>query len=436
MTPSPFERRIFDLRRPGIKYDLTAMRDLCRRLDHPERAYATVHVAGTNGKGSTAAMLASMLGAAGYRVGLNTSPHLVSFRERIRIDGCAAADDDLLRSFERVEPAVHASRATFFEATTALAFQHFADAAVDVAVIEVGLGGRLDATNVIDSSGAVVTQLGFDHTRILGSTIEAIAAEKAGIFRRGTPAVVGDDPLEALPTLRAEAARVGASIDVVRRGVDWADTSRGLHWKRGDVLYPVGLAGEHQRANAALAVGLVERLNAGGTFRVPAEAVRRGLSEVRWPGRLDRRRVDGGTVLFDVAHNEGGARALVSALLHAFGSDRPAVVLGMLADKRQGPVIEALAPVAERLWVTTPPGTERRLPAAELGAMCRARGFDCDVEPDPGRAVRAALALGRPVVVTGSLFTVGAAMNDLGLAPADERVGAAARPFEPERVHS
>lgn len=425
MTRSRFERAITSLRRQGIKYDLARMHILAERLGYPHRSYHTLHVTGTNGKGSTSAFLASALQAAGYRVGLNTSPHLVSFRERIRVDGRALDDDLLLDWFEDIRPLLDEVEASFFEAATALAFTAFERCRVDVAVIEVGLGGRLDASNVIEPLGSIITGVDLEHTRILGDTVEKIAAEKGGIIK-SHPVVSGVRQPGARRVLSDIARERGATLTFVDEHASW--TYEGGDLRVGPLTVTPGLKGRHQAENAALAVTLLDILHQRGSLDVPPSAREMGIAATRWPGRYDRQSTAEGVFIFDVAHNPSGARALADELGQGVG--RPVnTVLGMLRDKPYRPVLSALRSAVTTLWVTTP-DSERALDAAELASHARAVGYDdIRVEPDPAQAARAAASHAQagvkrePVVVTGSLFTVGAAMDGLGLAPADQPGG-------------
>jgi dihydrofolate synthase/folylpolyglutamate synthase len=419
MTPTPFERAMYALRRQGIKYDLDRMHALAERLGHPERAYRTLHVAGTNGKGSTAAMLAAGLAAAGHRVGLNTSPHLVSLRERFRVDGRALPDPELLEILEELGPFLDDVEASFFESATAVAFVAFARREVDVAVFEVGLGGRLDATNVITSAGAVITRIDLEHTRILGSTRAAIAREKAGILK-GQPAVVaGDDP-EVLEAIARVADDCGSPIVPVRRGIEWSTDPDGVVTLRSGERFRTALVGDHQAENGALAVTLLERLDADGVIAVPQPARRAAVESVTWAGRFDVRSLAGATVVFDVAHNPSGAEVLVRTVRERFPGRRVALVIGMLRDKAHEPFLRCIAPLTDDVTAVTPGSEDRKLEAADLAALAAREGIRADVEPDAGRAIRAAARRADVVVVTGSLFTVGDAMARLGVSPADE----------------
>ncbi len=435
MTPSKFERAIYALRRQGIKYDLERMRVLSGLLGRPERRFKSLHVAGTNGKGSTAAYLAAMVQAAGYRVGLNTSPHLVSFRERIRINGKSASEELLLEQFNRALPALREADASFFEATTMLAFIHFADAEVDVAVAEVGLGGRLDATNILEPLGSVITSLDLEHTRILGRTIREIAGEKAGIIKAHPVVTTASQP-EGIEAISKIADERGATLRVLRKGIDWTYEPGVLCWQpdteREQVLIP-GLTGEHQAENAACALGLAEMLDANGTLKLPADVRRIAIEACAWPGRFQRSVIRGQDVIFDVAHNPPGARYLIKTL-RDHPVDGPVVaVVGMLRDKRQAEFFREIGDTVDHVWTTTPPSDDRALAAEDLAEIGRAEGVACTPEADIARAVERALdqaaAAGGRVVITGSLFTVGGAMAALDIHPADTPAG-----LDPARI--
>ncbi len=425
MSLSPFEQAITSLRRQGIKYDLERMRVLADLLAHPEARFRSLHVAGTNGKGSTAAFLAAILQVAGYRVGLNTSPHLVAFRERIRVDGRGASDEDLMRLYERALPSFQEVEASFFEAATMLGFLTFAEAGVDVAVVEVGLGGRLDATNILTPLGSVITSIDLEHTRILGDTVEKIAAEKAGIIKRH-PVVTS----ASQPAVREVIARIaterGADLEILHKGTDWSYEPGVLHWRPATDRaqdYRPSLAGEHQAENAACALALSDVLHASGILSIPDAARRTGIEAASWPGRFQIHPHEGRTIVFDVAHNALGARYLARTLEERFPAKRVVAVVGMLRDKDHRGYLRALAPAVEKIWTTTPPHEDRDLSAEALALECRAVGLTCEAEPDVGRALLRALAEGDPVLVTGSLFTVGAAMRVLALRPEDGPAG-------------
>lgn len=381
-----------------------------------------MHVGGTNGKGSTATMLAEVLRAAGWRVGLYTSPHLVSFRERMVVDGVAIPEEAVAVWAERLRPLAEERRASFFEATTAIAFADFAARGVDVAVVEVGLGGRLDATNVLRPLAAGVTRIALEHTEYLGSDLASIAAEKAGIAKPGVPFVTTESADAVVAVLEREALARGAAFE----RLDVAGAVSGLE-ARGegsvfDLATPlrrydglrIRMGGAHQVANAVLAVRLAELLPA--RYGVGEAAVRAGLGAARVAGRFERR----GRWLFDVAHNPDGARALAAALRSA-GVPRPVVgVVAVLADKAWREFLTTLAPALDGLVLTRAPSApaERAWALEEAAAWCREAGVPARAEEDFDAALAGAAAEGRTVLVTGSFHTVGDAMSRLpGTAP-------------------
>jgi dihydrofolate synthase/folylpolyglutamate synthase len=393
---------LFALERFGMKFGLDSMRRLCEALDHPERAFTSVHIAGTNGKGSVAAMLDTILRAAGRRVGRYTSPHLVRIEERFVIDGIEIDRERLESSAAKVRAIVERlvsegvleAPPTFFECTTAVAFDLFRDAGIEFAIVEVGLGGRLDATNVITPAATAIVSIDFDHQAQLGTTLTSIAREKAGIAKPGVPMVCGPLPDEARSAIEEVCADVGAPL--IR-----ADTGGML---ARVAAMPIGLAGAHQVANAAVAVALAEVLAARG---VPIEeaAVADGLAHVRWPGRLERFETAGRTIIVDAAHNPAGARVL-SAHLADHVAAPVTLVFGAMRDKAVGEMLRILAPAAAEIVCTTPP-SPRALPAAEIADMARAVHSKVLAIDDPFDALRTALERGQTTVIAGSIFLVG-----------------------------
>lgn len=418
----------------GMKLDLGRMRTLMTGLGDPQEGLRIVHVAGTNGKGSTSAMMDRALRAAGYRTGLYTSPHLERFTERIRVDGREIAARDVVRHLEVVRPAVDAMLAeglespTEFEVITALAFLHFAAARVDAVVLEVGLGGRFDATNVITRPLlSVITHIHFDHTDRLGSTLEAIAGEKAGIIKEGRPVVTSAGEAAAEQVIAAVCRERHAPLTLVGRDVTWRERQSGPEGQTLDFFGPgwsyqglsLALIGRHQQANAATAVAALHELNALG-LPVPEAAIRQGLALVRWPGRLEVVRRSP-LVVLDGAHNPDGARAAAAAVRDVLPHHKVVLLLGMLADKPVEQVLDALLPVASRVVVTEPVlGAGQRhatvREAGDLAARVAARGFAPLVEREPRRALHLALeAAGSEdlVLCTGSLYLVGALRREL-----------------------
>jgi dihydrofolate synthase/folylpolyglutamate synthase len=377
MTYDEMLQRLAALRRYGMRPGLESIRALLAAVGDPQRGLAVVHVGGTNGKGSTAAMIEAGLRAAGKRTGRYTSPHLLRFTERIALDGREIDRGRVAELGARVLAV--AGEHTFFDVATAMALLAFAEASVDVAVLEVGLGGRLDSTNVIERPlVAVVASVARDHTDVLGETLPLIAREKAGIWKRGVPALYACEDEAAARVLEDEARGVGAA-PIERFGRDFDDAA----------LPPVALAGAHQRRNAALARRALERL------QVDARAIAEGLANVKWPGRLEALTP---TVLVDAAHNEEGARALAAA----WPAGEWTLILGVVGDKDARAIVAPLAARATRVIVTAPP-SPRALPPAELAKLVP----HATVAPDLAAAL--ALAGGERVVVAGSIFLVGEA---------------------------
>ncbi|MGE3889526.1 MAG: folylpolyglutamate synthase/dihydrofolate synthase family protein [Vicinamibacterales bacterium] len=409
--------RLFALEAFGIKLGLENMRTLVAALGHPERACPTIHVAGTNGKGSVCAMVERALRAAGYRTGLYTSPHLDHIEERVAVDAVPVAPVLFEACAGHVLQVVDEARAdgrlavtpTFFEVTTAIAFEAFRRAQVDVAVIEVGLGGRFDATNVIGPVACAITSIALDHERHLGTTLAAIAAEKAGIAKHETPLVIGDLAPEARTAVEEAAEAAGAPV------LDAADVIEDAHLERGVATitcrggYPpvrLALAGRHQMANAATAVRLLEVIEQEG-LPVGMEAIVTGLSDARWPARLEWLRLAGGDLLIDAAHNPAGAEALASYLVEAGVAPIP-VTIAAMRDKDVAGMARPLARVASR-FVATEVAHERSHPAGALAAIIEpvAPGIPVEAEPDARRAVARALEQGGRAVAAGSIYFVG-----------------------------
>ncbi len=420
----------------GARFGLETTQRLAAALGNPQTQLRFVHVAGTNGKGSTCAMLESIYRAAGFRVGLFTSPHLVSFRERMQVNRQLISEADVARLVEEVisaqclvlgesseAPALpstpplitnyfSASPPTFFEFVTAIALRYFAEQKCDVVIWETGLGGRLDATNIVTPLASVITNIAFDHQQWLGDTLAKIATEKAGIIKPGVPVLTTADALEAVVVIQSEAQRKAAPFTLITDGLN-AGSETGA-----PVALP--LRGAHQRRNAALAVAVVRALQ--GTLPVGEEALRHGLETVRWAGRLQVAKVHGQEFVLDGAHNLDGVHALVAALRTEFAGRPIALVLGMLADKDCELMCRELAPLAGRIAAVRV-SSSRSLEPAVLAEYCR--------RANPLAAVTAHESLtgallehaGEPlVVVAGSLYLIGEAMERLGLdAAAGER---------------
>lgn len=421
-----------------MRFGLSRVRDALDALDRPERRFAAIHVAGTNGKGSTCAFLAAALRTAGRRVGLFTSPHLHRFNERIAVDGRPIDDAELAAGIEAVAEALPggldgADGLTYFELATVVAFRHFARAGVEWAVIETGLGGRLDATNVLVPAACAVTRVALDHTEILGSTVEAVAAEKAGIFKPGVPAVVGPQSPAALAVLACAAAGAGAPLwiagrdFVAERAPDIPGEPRSNESGRpveaelvrprgGSALRfagrslridaaPLALAGPHQIENAGVACAVLDAL--APRLSIAAEAVGVGLAAAEWPGRFERR----GRFVFDGAHNPDAARALRAALDELVPGSR-CFVFGVLADKDHAGMARALFPGASAVHLVRPRSARARDPEVVVAAV-REIGVPATIHAAVPDALAAAAASGEVVVVCGSLVLVAEAREGL-----------------------
>ena len=407
----------------AVKFDLGNITVLCERLGHPERAFQSVHVAGTNGKGSTAAMLDSILRAAGLRTGLFTSPHLERINERIRLDGNDISDADFAAAFTKLRGVIEESLAaghlaahpSFFECLTAIAFDYFAHAGAEFAVVEVGMGGRLDATNVLLPEVAVITQVDFDHENFLGHSIEEIAAEKAGIIKPGARVVSAAEHLLARVVIRRRAAAQGAFLAEIETAFHLEDISMGpcraftaVDDQSGSrIRLELPLAGRFQVRNALTALAAARLLAERGAPLDDA-AIARGIAATRWPGRLDRvaERPD---VYLDGMHNPAGAREIAAF----WESDLPGrnifLVYGALRDKAVDEIAGLLFPQTAAV-ILTAPAQPRSISAPVLGEMTGHHAARLEVIPDPRRALDRAVELAAPddvIFVAGSLYLVG-----------------------------
>jgi dihydrofolate synthase / folylpolyglutamate synthase len=409
--------------RPGLEI-ITALLD---RLDRPQDTFPYVHVAGTNGKGSVCALIAAVLQAAGYRTGLYTSPHLIRFNERIRIDGEAVSDQELAHLAARVEQesdhiarAHDARQATFFECATAMAFAHFRDRAVDWAVIETGLGGRWDATNTGTPALTVITRIDLDHMEYLGPDRRSIAREKAGILRPGVPVVCGALDEESLEEITRAAAVLGAPLVMADQTVRVERMAQDVHGQKVRIetdertLRPLKLplTGRHQLGNCALAVAVLETLGALGRMELSDAALTRGLAAARWPARCQVLETEP-LLLLDAAHNPDGAAALARTLKELAG-DRPlGMVVGFLADKDAAGCVAHWARWTERFWAV-PIEHERALSAEALQAVVARTGRPVTVAPPDAALAQArdwARDNGGVVCIAGSLYLAGTVLQ-------------------------
>ncbi|GAA4607386.1 folylpolyglutamate synthase/dihydrofolate synthase family protein [Actinoallomurus liliacearum] len=441
MSATRYEEAVKGIKARGVEWDidptLDRMRDLADVLGSPQRAYPVIHVTGTNGKSSTARMIETLLRERGLRVGLYTSPELHSMRERIAIDGAPVSEERFADLYADVLPfieltdAKHDVKVSFFETLTAMAFAAFADAPVDVAVVEVGMGGTWDATNIADGTVAVITPIGLDHTRWLGSTVEEIATEKAGIIKPDSIAVLAQQPVEAAQVLVRRATEVGATV--AREGLEFGVLGRemavggqlvrlqGLHGVYDEVFLP--FFGAHQAGNAACALAAVEAFARGratgesetDSDQLDPELVRQAFVNATSPGRLEVVRT-GPTVLVDAAHNPAGMAATVEALTEEFGFTRLVGVLAVMADKDVAGLLEELEPVLEEVIVTRN-SSARSMPAQELADLAQdvfgedrvrlVSRLDDAIDQAITLADESGEFAGAGVLITGSVTTAG-----------------------------
>ncbi len=400
---------LFSLKNRGSTYGIERMERFARELGNPHKSYPIIHVAGTNGKGSTAAMLESMFRAHGYRTGLSTSPHLVRQGERIQVNRSILSEDEILaytdelsrvaEAIGREDPELHPS---FFEFMTAMAMLHFQRSKVDVAIVEVGLGGRLDATNVVEPEVAVITSIGMDHCEILGDTLDLIAREKGGIIKPGRPTVIGSLPREADDAIAEICDKRGSPLIRV------FDTGN----PNPEDLPKTNLSGDYQRLNAAVAMSVAETVKA--RFALDADRCRDALMRVDWPGRWDARRMKHREIIFDVSHNAEGARWLEANLekLKRDGKPAPDVIMGVMGEYRAEALVPVVAGYAHSITFVIPEQSrasgfeelERHAPADFEGSI--QRGEIANLFPAKGECALD-FPSERPVLVTGSIYLIG-----------------------------
>lgn len=410
-------------------FSLDRMHQLLKLLGNPHEQVKTVHVAGTVGKGSTVAMIASMLRACGYVVAEYISPHLVDVRERLTVNGKMIGKNDFVELLKKVAKAVHKmdEEPTFFEVMTAAALKHFANEAVDIAVIEVGLGGRLDSTNVITPEVSVITTIDFDHTKLLGNTLGAIAREKAGIFKKGVPAVVFDPPSEVDKAFREVAEKVGADLRVVNKDIEFSSrfcTSEDLGPHTRVCLYsktsrlehlPVPLPGEHQSSNCGLALAAVDVLRGRG-FDCPEDKVARGLANTKVPGRMELIR-DRPRILVDGAHNPISVQTLMKCVGAHVPYDSMVCVFGCCTDKDVGAMLDKMNLGADKVIFTRASTTPRAAAPEDLQKMFAERSGKMSQTartlPEALQLAMRAVSREDLIVVTGSFYLVGETLRYL-----------------------
>ena len=416
---------LYGLQKHGMKFGLDNTRRLMSLLGEPHTSFSSIHVAGTNGKGSTSAMIESLLRTKGVRTGLFTSPHLVSFTERIRVNGEEISEYAVVKLADEVRKVVSGVGdfcPTFFEVVTAIAFLHFMRMKVEWAVVEVGMGGRLDATNIIQPEVAVITSIGIDHSEFLGDTLEDIAREKAGIIKQGVPLVTAEQCPEVMGVIQqrcdekeAPLFRFHSEFSAERASRDSAVVS--LHYQGKNAYRDVSLslAGEHQIVNAALAIKVIEIVSE--KYPEMDGDIREGLEAVRWPGRLEMIKANP-PILIDGAHNPPAAMALSAHLQKLLGTKyrRIIMVAGVMADKDIGGILKPLLPLASEI-IFASPAYGRAASAKKLGEVAAALGHASKTSESVAGALRMAESLAEPgdlIVVTGSFYTLGEAKEAVG----------------------
>jgi dihydrofolate synthase/folylpolyglutamate synthase len=427
-APSTYQKalqELYDLGKFGIKLGLNNISSILQSLDNPHHKWSSIHIAGSNGKGSVAAFLAAALEAAGYCVGLYSSPHLVDFGERIRVDGQPISRQGVVRLWRQIRPQVRKLRATYFEAVTAMAFEHFRANQVDLAVVEVGLGGRLDATNVLNPQAAVITNISREHTRWLGTRLDQIAREKAGIIKEGIPVVCAETRKTPLGVIRRICRRNGASLHLVDEQLSWEIEEASLAGtdllvRSADENFGklhLGLAGRHQVRNGLTALLSLQILSHIG-WEMPIQAMVGGLRDAHWPGRLHVVR-EHPTILLDVAHNPAGTAALRAALEEFLPEKKVCFVFGVQEDKEYGKMIRHLAPLAKKMFFTRAQWKGAEDPGT-LARESEEAGISHQIHTPVEKAVSEAQSQAGPddvICITGSHFVVGEAMEVLGIKP-------------------
>jgi dihydrofolate synthase/folylpolyglutamate synthase len=399
MTYSEAIQFLYDLRLFGLKLGLENTFKLAALAGNPQEKLRFIHVAGTNGKGSVCAMIDSICRANGYRTGLFTSPHLVTFRERIRVNGKLISEDAVAVGLTTIRNLIAAwdSHPTFFEVTTALALKHFAESKIDFVILETGLGGRLDATNAVQSNVSVITPIDFDHEKWLGNTLAKIAGEKAGIIKQGVPLVSAPQPPEAEKVIRSRATEFGAPLQLVD---EYYNRSRGA------------LRGQYQKQNAALAIAAIHTAK----IHISEKAIMSGLATIEWPARFQN--WDHRTII-DGAHNASAAGVLAQTWREVFDDQKATLVLAVLSDKDLRRICEALAPIAESVLLPKIRSERAATPEALAKVLSTmAPTLPYSIVSNISDALMLARAGPNPILITGSLHFAGEAIAHLSGAPA------------------
>jgi dihydrofolate synthase / folylpolyglutamate synthase len=406
---------LYHLERFGMKLDLSNINALMRHLGNPHLKFPSIHIAGTNGKGSVAAMLHSILCEAGYKTALYTSPHLVDFRERIRIGQDFIEKEFIFDFIRNLKDEIDRNGYTFFEVATALAFQYFAEKKVDIAVIETGLGGRLDATNVITPLVSIITTIGLEHTEHLGDTIPKIAGEKAGIVKTGIPTITGVNQPEALDVIKTICMERNSELTVVQENSSYAVLESTIFGSKFDFssetdqyeALELNLAGEYQVLNASICLNAIPLLRLLG-WKIDEPSIRNGLKKVNWPGRLEVFRKEP-LVLLDVAHNPAGIQTLIHALDHFFPQKEIIFIFGVMEDKDYHSMLKKISPKA-KFVVLTKPDYKRAAEPEALEETLKISNTPYEIIPHINQAYLFALKNAKPadiICITGSHFTVG-----------------------------
>lgn len=409
---------IFDRQQFGIKFGLSNISTILKLLSNPQDKIKAVHIAGTNGKGSTASIISSILQSAGYKVGLYTSPHLIDFRERIRVNGQYITKRAVIELTQRIKELGGALNLTYFEFGTAMAFAYFAEQEVDFAILETGMGGRLDATNVVNPLVSIITNVGYDHTKYLGKTLSEIAGEKAAIIKQKGIVLTAAEKKEALKVIKAVCQKKSAKLIQVNKKYKWELIEVTLEGQRFNIYsnyhcytdLQMSILGEHQLINAVTAIGAVEVLSECG-YHIEDEAIFKGVREAKWPGRLD---VVGfkPLVILDGAHNPPAAKQLRRFLERIPQYQDLILIIGMLDDKDVSGFINELIPLANKI-VITKAEIDRSLEPAEIVKKIKKRGKEVIIKRGVSEAIKFALTQAGEddlICITGSLYVVGEAV--------------------------